>query len=393
MNRFDVIIVGAGAAGLMCAIEAGKRGRRTLVLDHAEKIAEKIRISGGGRCNFTNLHCAPDRYISSNPHFVRSALARYGQHDFIRMVERHGIPYHEKTLGQLFCDRSAGDIIEMLLKECADAGVAIKFPANIERVEKGDGFVLHTNQGIHGARSLVVACGGLSIPKIGASPFGYRIAEQFGHSIVPPRAGLVPLTFAPDILEQTKTLSGLSVSPARVSSENGAAFDEAVLFTHRGLSGPAVLQISSYWKPGETITVDMAPNVDLYERLKQRRTTHGTSQFHTVLEEFLPKRLVQRILEELSVSGRMGDIPDSSIKRVTERIRNWRVRPAGSEGYRTAEVTLGGVNTAELSSKTFESGRQEGLYFIGEVVDVTGHLGGFNFQWAWSSGWCAGQFV
>ncbi|PZO84372.1 MAG: aminoacetone oxidase family FAD-binding enzyme, partial [Micavibrio aeruginosavorus] len=242
----------------MCAIETGKRGRKTLVLDHSAKIAEKIRISGGGRCNFTNLHCAPDRYISANPHFMRSALARYSQHDFIAMVERHGIAFHEKTLGQLFCDHSAGDIIEMLLKECADANVVIKTATKIERVEKESGYIVHSDQGAYCAQSLVVACGGLSIPKIGATPFGYQIAEQFGHSIIPPRAGLVPLTFAPDTLEQTKELSGISISPASVSSEDGKIFDEAVLFTHRGISGPAILQISSYWKPGEVIAIDIA---------------------------------------------------------------------------------------------------------------------------------------
>ncbi len=391
MKKFDVIVIGAGAAGLMCAIEAGRRGRRALVLDHARAPGEKIRISGGGRCNFTNIHCAPVRYISSNPHFARSALARYSQHDFIAMVERHGIAYHEKTLGQLFCDQSAGDIIEMLLQECKDANVEIKSSTNIESVEEG--FTVRTSQGDYSAASLVVACGGLSIPKIGATPFGYQIAEQFDHSIIPPRAGLVPLTFAPDILEQTKELSGVSLSPARVASEDGRVFDEAVLFTHRGISGPAILQISSYWKPGETITINMAPEQDVYEWLKQKRKAQGASNILTAVESILPKRLAQKVLADLSLSGRIGDCSDAVCKSLAERIQNWRVKPAGSEGYRTAEVTLGGVNTAEISSKTFESLKHPGLYFIGEVIDVTGHLGGFNFQWAWSSGWCAGQFA
>ena len=395
MHKYDVVIVGAGAAGLMCAIEAGKRRRKICIIDHAEKIAEKIRISGGGRCNFTNFYCAPDRYISSNPHFCRSALKRYSQHDFISMVERHGIAYHEKTLGQLFCDNSANDIITMLLNECRDAGVTIYTSTIIDKIrfEETGRYNVSTGKGVFDTQSLVIACGGLSIPKIGATPFGYHVAEQFGHSIIPPRAGLVPLTFDPALLVETKELSGISVDPVEVKSESGKIFDEAILFTHRGLSGPAILQISSYWKPGENIYLNLTPRIDITQWLKQQRQTQGRSNVSANLEIILPKRLVHQILSTLSVSGRIGDMSDAAMKTLASRINKWSVKPSGSEGYRTAEVTLGGVNTDELSSKTFESNKQEGLYFIGEVVDVTGHLGGFNFQWAWSSGWCAGQYA
>lgn len=394
MKTYDVIIIGAGAAGLMCAIEAGKRGRRVAILEHSTKIAEKIRISGGGRCNFTNLHCAPDKYISNNPKFCHSALKRYTQHDFIAMVARHGIRYHEKTLGQLFCDKSANDIIEMLLTECKQVKAIIQTATSIEKIEYGDAaYTCTTNNGILRGPSLVVACGGLSIPKIGATPFGYHIAEQFGHNIVPPRAGLVPLTFDPAILNDTKEMSGISIDPAQVFSQSQKMFEEAILFTHRGISGPAILQISSYWKAGEDIVINMLPHTDVAAWLKQQRQAHGKRAILTTLESILPHKLAQHILERTSVSGRTGDLSDKTIKILTDRIQQWRVKPSGSEGYRTAEVTLGGVDTNELSSKTFESNRQQGLYFIGEVVDVTGHLGGFNFQWAWSSGWCAGQYV
>lgn len=395
MQTYDVIIIGAGAAGLMCAIEAGKRGRRVAILDHSAKIAEKIRISGGGRCNFTNMHCAPDKYISANPQFCRSALKRYTQHDFIDMVERHGIAYHEKTLGQLFCDNSAGDIIDMLLKECADAGVTIRSATSIDAVEQSETGEYHcrTSMGAMQSASLVIACGGLSIPKIGATPFGYQLAEQFGHTIIPPRAGLVPLTFDPAILTDTKALSGISVNPAQVQSASKKTFEEAVLFTHRGISGPAILQISSYWQPGEPITLNLKPDMDVLEWLKQQRQIQGKRAALSILETILPQKLAQKILETLDITGRIGDLPDKVLARIAARIQSWSVKPSGSEGYRTAEVTLGGVNTDEISSKTFESKKQAGLYFIGEVVDVTGHLGGFNFQWAWSSGWCAGQYA
>lgn len=394
MQTYDVIIIGAGAAGLMCAIETGKRGRRVAVLDHSVKIAEKIRISGGGRCNFTNLYCAPDRYISNNPKFCHSALRRYSQHDFIAMVEPHGIHYHEKTLGQLFCDNSANDIIEMLLAESRQVNAVIQAGISIEKIEY-DGAFYHctTSKGPMRCQSLVIACGGLSIPKIGATPFGYRIAEQFGHNIIPPRAGLVPLTFDPAILSKTKEMSGISIDPARVYSQSKKFFEEAILFTHRGISGPAILQISSYWKTGEDIIVNMLPHIDVTEWLKQQRQTHGRRALLTTLETLLPHKLAQHIIDHAGAVGRTGDLSDKTIRAITEHVQKWRVKPSGSEGYRTAEVTLGGVDTDELSSKTFESKRRPGLYFIGEVVDVTGHLGGFNFQWAWSSGWCAGQYA
>ncbi len=391
---WDVIIAGAGAAGLMCAIEAGKRGRKVLVIDHAEKIAEKIRISGGGRCNFTNIHCAPDKFISNNPHFCRSALKRYTQHDFIAMIDRHGIPYHEKTLGQLFCDRSANDIIEMLLKECADAGVMIYRSTVIDKIEgKDGGFVLKTGRGQLETQSLVVATGGLSIPKIGATGFGYDVAKQFGLNVVPLRAGLVPLVFDPAVLAYTKDLSGVSVDPAETGAESGKIFREALLFTHRGISGPAVLQISSYWKQGENITLNLMPDVVAYDWLREQKKLQPRSMVQTILSQILPKRLAQKLSEDEAIDGRIADLPDKRLQELSKRLQAWQIKPSGSEGYRTAEVTLGGVDTDQISSKTFESKTQPNLYFIGEVLDVTGHLGGYNFQWAWSSGWCAGQYV
>lgn len=400
MQSFDTIIIGAGAAGLMCAIEAGKRGRQVLVIDHAKKIGEKIRISGGGRCNFTNLGCAPDKYISQNPNFCKSALRRYTQHDFIALIERHKIAYHEKTLGQLFCDNSANDIIQMLLDECAAVKARIMSGTSVETVtyDAADNaadaqYICATSNGIFSAASLVVACGGLSIPKIGASPFGFKLAEQFGHTIVPPRAGLVPLTFDPVILNQTKALSGIAVNPARVASQSKMHFDEAILFTHRGISGPAILQISSYWEPGQDIIINLAPEIDMLAWLKTQKQTQGKRAIHTVLEAHFAQKLTAVILEELKLQGRIGDMPGNSLTLLANRLQQWRIKPSGSEGYRTAEVTLGGVSTNEISSKTFESKLQPNLFFIGEVVDVTGHLGGYNFQWAWSSGWCAGQYA
>lgn len=395
MQTYDVIIIGAGGAGLMCGIQSAKRGRKTLILDHATKIAEKIRISGGGRCNFTNINAAPDKYISSNPHFCRSALRRYTQHDFIEMVEAHKIAYHEKTLGQLFCDKSATDIIDMLLGQMNEAGAILKTGTTIDKVDVDEAgvFTCHTSNGVFTAASLVVATGGLSIPKIGATPYGFELAKQFGHTIIPPRAGLVPLTFDPAILNDTKDLSGLSVNPARVTSQSGMSFDEAILFTHRGISGPAILQISSYWQTGESITINLKPDMDVFAWLKSERGTQGKRQLSTILEGIVPQKLAQKISAQMGLQTRLADAPDSLLKQLAARIHNWQVKPSGSEGYRTAEVTLGGVNTDEISSKTFESQKQTGLYFIGEVMDVTGHLGGYNFQWAWSSGWCAGQYV
>lgn len=390
-QSFDVIIVGAGAAGLMCAAAAARRGRSVLVLDHAKKIAEKIRISGGGRCNFTNLHCAPDRFISANPHFCKSALSRYTPQDFIALVDRYGIAWHEKTLGQLFCDGSAQQIIDMLLKECD--GAAIRPETEIRRVEKRAArFVLETTRGNFDGESLVIATGGPSIPKIGASGFGYDIARQFGLNVIAPRAGLVPLTFQPDLLAMTKDLSGVSVDPASVSCGK-AAFREALLFTHRGLSGPAILQISSYWNPGDEIVVNLCPDTDAFEALRASRRSSAKKRLHTVLGGILPQRLADMIAAHHGLGGTMADLSDSALRAVAASVNAWRVKPGGSEGFRTAEVTLGGVDTRELSSRSFEAGKVPGLYFIGEVIDVTGWLGGYNFQWAWSSGWCAGQDV
>ncbi len=391
----DVIIIGAGAAGLMCALAAGQRGRRVMLLDHAPKIAEKIRISGGGRCNFTNINCAPDKYVSQNPDFCRSALQHYTQHDFIALVKKHGIAYHEKTLGQLFCDHSARDIIDMLLTECADAGVDVRYPVNVDTVSRDatGAFSLQTSQGDMTAQSLVIATGGLSIPKIGATGFGYTIAQQFNVPVLPTRAGLVPLTFDPSVLDYTKDLSGLAVDPVNVSSTAGQLFREAMLFTHRGLSGPSILQISSYWQPGEEITINLVPHGDVFNWLRDKKDEQPRAMLQTIVSELLPKRLAQRIVANFGDDRRMAELPNKMLQGVAQAITAWTVLPAGSEGYRTAEVTLGGVDTRALSSKTFACRNVPGLYFIGEVVDVTGHLGGYNFQWAWSSGWCAGQDV
>ena len=393
--KIDVLIIGAGAAGLMCALSAGQRGRTVAAIEHTDKIAEKIRISGGGRCNFTNIHCAPDRFISSNPHFCRSALSRFTQHDFVKMVESHGISYHEKTLGQLFCDNSAHDIINMLIDECKKFSVEVYTSITIKSVSKSNSgtFNIETSKGDIEATSLVIATGGLSIPKIGASPFGYEIAKQFGLNIISTRAGLVPLTFDPAVLAYTKDLSGLSVETASVSAEDGKSFDEAILFTHRGVSGPAILQISSYWNAGEDVIINLSPDKKILPWLKEQRLSQSKTMAHNVLSDLIPKRLAQHIAQDMKLEGRMADLSDKILVQIAGRLESWRIKPSGSEGYRTAEVTLGGVDTNEISSKTFECNKVQGLYFIGEVLDVTGHLGGFNFQWAWSSGWCAGQYV
>lgn len=390
----DVLIIGAGAAGLMCAIEAGKRGRKVIIIDHSAKIAEKIRISGGGRCNFTNIHCAPDKFISKNPNFCRSALKRYNQFDFIKMVESYGIAYHEKTLGQLFCDTSANDIIQMLVQECNHYRVQILPSTHVGGVSKnGDGFSIKGSADIIDARSVVVATGGPSIPKMGSSTFGYQIAEKFGLSMIAPRAGLVPLVFDPALLQYTKELSGVAVDPVTVKSKSGKIFKEAMLFTHRGLSGPAILQISSYWNPGEEILINLIPQLEMLPWLKDLRKAQPKISIQNILSEYLPKRLAVQIVQDLKIDGNLADQSDKKLQELTNRIQSWSVKPSGSEGYRTAEVTLGGVDTDEISSKTFEALKVPGLYFIGEVLDVTGHLGGFNFQWAWSSGFCAGQYV
>ena len=392
MIGYDVAVIGAGAAGLMCAIEAGKRGRRVLVIEHCDRVGKKILISGGGRCNFTNLNVTPENFLSANPHFCRSALARYTQWDFISMVERHGIAYHEKELGQLFCDQSARSIVKLLTDECAQAGVRITTDCNVNGVERGvKGFVVKSNRGSTEASSLVIACGGLSVPKMGATSFGYELAKKLGQSVVPTRAGLAPLIFSADDLVRYKDLSGVAL-PVRVECGR-QSFSNAMLFTHRGISGPAILQISSYWKPGDELSVSFLPITDADEWLRKRQSSRPDAELKTVLGEFLPKRLAQRLCEIELGNRPLRQYLPRDLRAICERLQNWRFRPSETEGYRTAEVTLGGVDTDELSSTTMESKIVPGLYFIGEVVDVTGHLGGFNFQWAWSSGWAAGRVV
>jgi len=391
LERRDIIVIGAGAAGTMCAAVAGKRGRSVLVIEHAGAPAEKIRISGGGRCNFTNRHATPAQFISNNPHFCISALSRYTQDDFIALVERHGIAWHEKTLGQLFCDGSAQQIIDLLLSEMKQANAELRLNSQVATVEKvAEGFVLQLASGDRlQCSSLVVATGGKSIPKMGASDFGYRLAAQFGVAVTPTRAALVPLTFDGDLLRRLKPLSGIAVD-ARVRSGK-TSFDEAMLFTHRGLSGPAILQISSYWREGDEIRVSMLPGLDLLHAIRTARVHNGKQATHNFLATLLPRRLAKEIADAHNCAGNLADLTDAQLRALNDAVNDWRVRPAGSEGYRTAEVTLGGVDTRDLDSRTMEANAVRGLYFIGEVVDVTGWLGGYNFQWAWSSGWCAGQ--
>ena len=389
-EKSDVIVIGAGAAGMMCAIRAGQRGRSVLVLDHAKSPGEKIRISGGGRCNFTNIHAGPKNFLSANPHFCKSALARFTPADFVAMVDRHKIAWHEKTLGQLFCDDSAKDIIHMLLDEMRSAGAEWQLRTEITGIEKTDGgFRVSTSEGAYDCASLVIATGGKSIPKMGATGFAYRIAEQFGLAMTETRPGLVPLTLDPVLLEAIAPLSGIA-APAEIR-HGKTAFREALLFTHRGLSGPAILQISSYWREGEGITVDIEPDVDLLQHLKKAKQTNGRQSAQTALAEILPKRLAQYLTEREGISGNMADLSDKALSRLADAAQNWTVKPSGSEGYRTAEVTLGGIDTSALDSKTMEAKAVPGLYFIGECVDVTGWLGGYNFQWAWASGFAAGE--
>lgn len=387
-----MVVVGAGAAGMMCAAEAGKRGRSVLVVDHAAAPGEKIRISGGGRCNFTNLNAAPQNYISGNPSFCISALRRYTQRDFIALVESYGIAYHEKTLGQLFCDGSSRQIVDMMMTEMKRHGVELALRTSVERVERTpDGFRLSFSNGEAECRSLVVATGGKSIPKMGATGWGYDIAAQFGLSVTETRPALVPLTLEPTMLERLKPLAGVAVDA--VAACGKTRFAEAMLFTHRGVSGPAILQISSYWREGAEVTLSMLPGTNVFEELRAARTKKGRQALQTALSAFLPKRLAQLIAETENATGNLADMSDKTLRRIDEAINQWRFKPAGSEGYRTAEVTLGGVDTRELDSRTMEAKTVPGLYFIGEVVDVTGWLGGYNFQWAWSSGWSAGQAV
>ncbi|WP_313654970.1 NAD(P)/FAD-dependent oxidoreductase [Pantoea sp.] len=392
MEQFDVIIIGAGAAGLFCAAQAGQRGLRVLLLDNGKKPGRKILMSGGGRCNFTNLYTEPAAYLSHNPHFCKSALARYTQWDFIDLVNRHGIAWHEKTLGQLFCDDSAQQIVDLLLAECDKGNVKLRLRSEVLSVAREDsGYTLQLNGSTVQAQKLVIASGGLSMPGLGASPFGYKIAEQFGLSVYPTRAALVPFTLHKPLLEQLQTLSGVALDTT-IDAQDGTRFKEAMLFTHRGLSGPAVLQISSYWLPGEFVTVDLSPATPLEAFLTAQRNAHPNLSLKNSLAKILPKRLVE-VLQGMKI------VPDVTLKQLNSRqqselaqaLHAWRIQPNGTEGYRTAEVTLGGVDTTQLSSKTMEARAVPGLYFIGEVADVTGWLGGYNFQWAWSSAWACAQ--
>nr|WP_202403569.1 NAD(P)/FAD-dependent oxidoreductase [Pantoea sp. Taur] len=392
VDKFDVIVIGAGAAGMFCAAQAGQLGRRVLLLDNGKKAGRKILMSGGGRCNFTNMYTEPAAYLSHNPHFSKSALARYTQWDFIDLVNRHKIAYHEKTLGQLFCDDSAQQIVDLLLKECEDGQVTLRLRSEVLSVTRDEnGYRLQLNGSEVQAEKLVIASGGLSMPGLGATPFGYKVAEQFGLKVFPTRAALVPFTLHKPLLEQLHTLSGVSL-PTTITAQDGTLFKEAMLFTHRGLSGPAILQISSYWQPGEFVTINLSPETSLEEFINVQREAHPNLSLKNSLAKILPKRLVE-VLQELK------QIPDVTLKQLNSKqqtelvitLHQWRVQPNGTEGYRTAEVTMGGVDTTQLSSKTMEARDVPGLYFIGEVVDVTGWLGGYNFQWAWSSAWACAQ--
>jgi predicted Rossmann fold flavoprotein len=388
----QVLVVGAGAAGLMCGIEAARRGRSVLVIDHAEKPAEKIRISGGGRCNFTNLHCSPAQFISRNPHFCVSALKRFTQHDFIARVDARGIAWHEKTLGQLFCDGSAREVIDMLLDDLRTAGGDLRLgvePGAIER--NAQGFEVATSAGPVRCASLAIASGGKSIPKMGASGYAYTVARDFGIGVIEPRPALVPFTFQQPKLAPVAELAGVSVESR--ASCGGASFEEGLLFTHRGLSGPAVLQISSYWHEGDEVVIDLARGKDVFAELRKERTARPKLQLDNALAHFVPKRLADQIAARTHGSARLADLSDARLREAADAVNAWRVKPDGTEGWRTAEVTLGGIDTDALSSRTMEAQAVPGLYFIGECVDVTGWLGGYNFQWAWSSGWAAGQAV
>jgi predicted Rossmann fold flavoprotein len=388
---FDVIILGAGAAGLMCALTAGQRGRKVLLLDHADKVGAKILISGGGRCNFTNLDSAPDRFLSGNPDFCKSALGRYTQADFIALIERHGIAYHEKTLGQLFCDGSARAVVAMLLAECAQGGVDVRVGCKVTDISRAENFRVETSHGSFSTPALVLATGGLSIPKMGATGFAYDVARRFGLRIVEPLPALVPLTATAETLGFAELLAGVSLEA--IASCAGQSFRENILFTHRGLSGPAILQISSYWRQGGAIALDLAPAHDANSFLLERKRSRPKAEPKTVLAEMLPARLAHALAEAWLPAGTMANIPDRALMDVAARLRRWEIQPTGSEGWPKAEVTLGGIDTRDLSSKTMEARNVPGLYVIGEAVDVTGWLGGYNFQWAWSSGWCAGQAI
>lgn len=391
MEVVDVIIIGAGAAGLMCAIEASKRHRKVLVLDHANKAGKKILMSGGGRCNFTNYYIEPEKYNSHNPHFLKSALTRYTQWDFLELVKKHKIPFHEKTLGQLFCDNKSKDIVDMLLKECAAAGATIQLNTSIENIQKSQSFKIQASKGIFCCQSLVIASGGLSIPTMGASPFAYKVAEQFGIKVWPTRAGLVPLTL--DVLEKERValLSGIGIDSLVKNAR--IEFRENTLFTHRGLSGPAILQLSSYWLPGESICINLLPELNVLEYLKNVRIEKPQKQLNSILSLHLPKRVIELFISSELAEKKLAELSNRDLESIAKQLNSWIVKPNGTEGYRTAEVTIGGVDCHAISSKTMEAQDVPGLYFIGEALDVTGWLGGYNFQWAWSSGWAAGQVV
>ena len=391
MEQFDVIVI--GAAGLMCAIEAGKRARKVLILDHANKVGKKILMSGGGRCNFTNYYIEPDKYSSHNPHFFISALSRYTQWDFIDLVQKHRIPFHEKTLGQLFCDQKSKDIVDMLLVECQKANVSISLNTSIESIHKTDpeGFKIKSSKGSFNCHSLVIASGGLSIPTMGASPFAYKVAEQFGIKVWPTKAGLVPFTLDVRDKELFSPLSGIGLDTT--VENNNIHFREDTLFTHRGLSGPAMLQLSSYWTPGEAIQINLLPDHNLLELLKTARSEHPQKQLNSLLSLYIPKRLVEVFVPSHLGERKLADLPNRDLEALSQQMQEWRIKPNGTEGYRTAEVTIGGIDCNAVSSKTMEANQVPGLYFIGEALDVTGWLGGYNFQWAWSSGWAAGQAV
>lgn len=393
MKNTDVIIIGASASGLMCAIEAAKRGRKVIVLDHANKAGKKILMSGGGRCNFTNYDVSSENYISHNSHFVKSALKRFTQWDFIAMVESYKIPYHEREHGQLFCDESSKYILNLLLDECKKAGVSIQLNTNITNIKQNsdNSFIVKSdNQDFH-CRSLVIASGGLSIPKMGATPFGYKIAEQFNIKVWPTSAGLVPYTLHTHDKEKLTELSGIAINS--IVTVNDMSFRENILFTHRGLSGPAILQISSYWSAGEKVEINLLPDIDLLEELISSSEKQPQIKLKTLLHKILPKRLVNIFIETELLDKTLQEISQKQFNEISSTFQNWIIKPNGTEGYRTAEVTLGGVDCDALSSKTFESKTTTGLYFIGEVMDISGWLGGYNFQWSWSSGWCAGQYV
>ena len=391
-DNYDVIIIGAGAAGLMCSIEAGKRKRSVCLIEHTSKIAEKIRISGGGRCNFTNLYSSDRNFISKNIHFSKSAFGRYDQNDFVSLVSKHNIEYYEKKLGQLFCKKSAKEIIEMLISECKNQNIKIKLETSVISISKEkDTYFIKTNKGNFSSKSLVVATGGLSIPKIGATDLGYRIAKQFDLNVTEVFPALVPLTFKNETLEFCRNLTGISIN-ASVAIDK-ISFEEGLVFTHRGISGPSILQISSYWKEGKPITINLLPSVNFYEILTSKRLNSPKTNISNILSEFLPKKLATAICDKLNINKKISETSNNDLRKLTNFIHNWSIIPDGTEGYKTAEVTIGGVNTNEISSSTMECKKHPGLFFIGEVLDVTGHLGGHNFQWAWSSGFVAGQNV